>query len=143
MSYRTTRPAEARALLEGENWSYLDVRTVEEYEAGHVPGAFNIPLLHATPAGMQPNPDFLAVVEHAFSKNARLVVGCKVGGRSARACDLLASAGFTSLANMDGGFSGRYDMAGRLVEQGWSGYGYPVSSSAEAGRTYRELTAGV
>lgn len=32
---------------------YLDVRSVPEYEAGHAPGAYNIPLLHAGPGGMQ------------------------------------------------------------------------------------------
>lgn len=141
MSYDTTDPAGARARLDSGDWIYLDVRSIPEYEAGHVPGAYNVPLLHLTPHGMEPNDDFVAVVERRFGKDAPIVVGCKVGGRSARACDLLASRGYTRLANMDGGFSGRYDPLGRHVQAGWSELSYPVSEEPVEGRTYRELSA--
>ena len=90
--------------------------------------------------GMEPNDDFVQVVEKHFAKDHKLVVGCKIGGRSARACDLLASLGYTSLANMDGGFSGRYDEIGRLVQEGWAGCGFPHTIDAEDGRSYDELT---
>jgi hypothetical protein len=47
----------------------------------------NIPLLHFTPAsGMSPNQDFVAVVDAALAKDAKLVVGCKaVDDRRVRA----------------------------------------------------------
>lgn len=139
MTYETIAPPAAKTRLEDDSWTYLDVRTVEEFEAGHVPGAFNVPLAFRGPMGMEPNSAFLEVVSRHFAKDKDLVVGCKVGGRSARACDLLAAEGWTALANMDGGFSGRYDPVGSLVQEGWAGCGFPTTIDAEPGRTYEEL----
>lgn len=139
MSYETIDPTAARTRLEDASCTYLDVRTVEEFEAGHVPGAFNVPLLFRGPMGMEPNTAFLEVVARHFQKDTGLVVGCKVGGRSARACELLATEGWTGLANMDGGFSGRYDPVGKLVQEGWAGSGFPTTVDPEPGRTYEEL----
>src|SRR5262252_6993513 len=73
-------PKEAAALLE-EGWAYLDVRSIPEFEQGHPAGAANIPLLHFQNGRMAPNPDFTRVVEATFPKDAKIVVGCKVGGR--------------------------------------------------------------
>ena len=45
-------PEEAQDLLEsGEDYIYLDVRSVPEFEAGPAPGAKNLPILPRTPAG--------------------------------------------------------------------------------------------
>jgi rhodanese-related sulfurtransferase len=71
-SFRSTDPAGARALLEDAHL-VVDVRTVEEFEAGHVPGAFNVPLLFRSPMGMEPNPEFLAAVTRHFPRDASLV----------------------------------------------------------------------
>ncbi len=72
--YRTTNPAGARELLE-QGHVYVDVRTVEEFEQGHVPGAFNIPILFRTANGMQPNPEFAAAIARRFRKDAKIVFG--------------------------------------------------------------------
>ena len=58
--------AEAHALL-GQGYCYLDVRTVEEYAAGHPVGAFNIPVMHRGQSGMTENSEFLQVVEATFA----------------------------------------------------------------------------
>lgn len=42
----------------------------------------------------------------------RMVVGCKAGGRSARAWQILAFEGFQNLRNMDGGFVAHTDPLG-------------------------------
>jgi rhodanese-related sulfurtransferase len=75
---------------------YLDVRSIPEFEQGHPAGAFNVPLLHLDPATgqMRPNPDFLPVVRANFPPDAPMVIGCKMGGRSQQACEILASAGY-------------------------------------------------
>jgi E3 ubiquitin-protein ligase RNF13 len=76
MSYQTQNPAGVRRLLEPDSgYLYVDVRTVEEFEQGHVPGAYNVPLLFRTPVGMEPNPEFLAVVQRRFAKDQKLVLG--------------------------------------------------------------------
>jgi len=139
MSIRETTPEQARALLQDEGWTYLDVRTVEEFEAGHVPGAYNIPIFFAGSYGMQPNADFVEAVKRTFQATERLVVGCKAGGRSRRACELLAHAGFGELVNMDGGFHGRPDETGRIVQQGWQASGFEVAREPHPGRSWSEI----
>src|SRR4029079_3529373 len=81
-------PVEADALLK-EGWTYLDVRSIPEFEGGHPAGAVNVPLLHMMGGRVAPNPACKSVVEGNFAKDAKLCVGCKMGGRSAQAAALL------------------------------------------------------
>jgi rhodanese-related sulfurtransferase len=136
-------PQQAYELLQNDpEYIYLDVRSVPEFEAGHVGGAINIPLLHYSPqTGMYPNQDFQAVVEANIPKDAKLVVGCKSGGRSAQACQLLSQIGYTDATNMRGGFVGMADNAGRLIEPGWSMLGLPTSDDADEKARYETLAA--
>lgn len=121
---------------------YLDVRSVPEFEAGHPPRAINIPIAHFTPgAGMSPNQDFAAVVEAALPKDAKLVVGCKSGGRSARACEIMSQMGYTNVANVRGGFVGAMDNAGQVTEPGWSMLSLPSCSQCEDDAPYDALVA--
>lgn len=131
-------PIEADALLK-EGWTYLDVRSIPEFEGGHPAGAVNVPLLHAMGGRMAPNPAFQAVIQGNFAKDAKLVVGCKMGGRSAQAAALLEAAGFTSVVDMRGGFSGERDNMGRVAVAGWAESGLPVEANAPADKTYAEL----
>jgi len=74
MAYENTDPAGARELLEADSACLLiDVRTPEEFAAGHVPGAYNVPLMFRTDAGMSPNPSFVQAMERHFAKDAALV----------------------------------------------------------------------
>lgn len=140
MSYQTHTPTEVHALLAGDpSTVYVDVRSIQEFEQGHVPGSYNIPLLFMTPAGMQPNPAFLAAVLARFPKPQKIVFGCKSGGRSARACELLARHGYAELVNMAGGYHGATDMSGSVLEQGWAACGFDTTRQAMPGRSWREL----
>src|SRR5258705_1436335 len=85
-------PQDAKRLMADEGYTYVDVRSIPEFEAGHPAGAANVPLLHRGPAGMTPNPEFLTVMMACFAKDAKLVVGCQGGGRAMRAADELARA---------------------------------------------------
>ncbi|HXJ21573.1 MAG TPA: rhodanese-like domain-containing protein [Polyangia bacterium] len=131
-------PPEAAALLE-QGWSYLDVRSIPEFEAGHPPGAANIPLLHFTGGRMSPNPDFQKVVQAVYPPDTKLVVGCKMGGRSLQAAALLEAAGYTSVVDMRGGFAGEQDAMGRVTCAGWAGQ-LPVEQTAPVEKTYAELS---
>jgi hypothetical protein len=77
MPHRNLKPAAVKPLLEGaEGWICLDVRTPEEFRAGHVAGAWNIPFALRDRAGrMAPNLEFVAVVKRMFPSDARLVLG--------------------------------------------------------------------
>ena len=136
-------PKEAYELMQNDpEYIYLDVRSVPEFEAGHATGAINIPLLHFDPAsGMTPNEDFLAVVEGALPRDSKLVVGCKAGGRSARACDMLSQVGYANVTNIRGGFVAATDNFGNVVEPGWSMLGLPTSTEAGEDARYDVLLA--
>src|SRR5262245_16291244 len=106
MAVKRIAPEEARDLIDKDGYVYLDVRSVPEFAAGHPTGAYNVPLLDMGPGGMVDNPDFLKVVEKNFEKGAKLVVGCKAGGRSARAAALLERAGYTNVVDQRNGYDG-------------------------------------
>ena len=136
MATRSVSPEEASQLL-AEGYVYVDVRSEPEFEAGHVPGAINVPISHAGPAGLTPNPEFLSVMKQAFDPAEKLIVGCKMGGRSKRAVDQLAQAGFTVLCDMSAGWEGGRDAFGR-PSPGWSKQGLPVELGKPAGQGYAD-----
>lgn len=72
----------------------LDVRTKEEYEEGHIPGAKNIDFL---------SDDFLIQVEQ-LPKDQSVYIYCRSGNRSARAADLMRKVGFRQLYDLQGGY---------------------------------------
>ncbi|MDX8413049.1 MAG: rhodanese-like domain-containing protein [Mariprofundales bacterium] len=80
----------------------LDVRTPEEYAAGHIKGAVLIPI--------QVLADRLSEVP----KNRQVYLYCHSGTRSARAATMLAQHGFTNIENVVGGI------------EAWKDAGYPV-----------------
>ncbi|WP_460515039.1 Ca2+-dependent phosphoinositide-specific phospholipase C [Cyclobacterium sediminis] len=82
----------------------LDVRTKEEVAQGLIPGAVNMDFLQEGFA------DKIA----SLDKNQKVLVYCKVGGRSKKAADLLIKKGFSQVFNLEGG----YDH--------WKKNGYPV-----------------
>jgi rhodanese-related sulfurtransferase len=133
MPVKRVLPAQARELIETEGYVYVDVRSVPEFAAGHPEGAYNVPLLNAGPAGMSPNPDFLAVMQKAFPKDAKLIVACKMGGRSAQAAAVLEGAGYASVVDQTAGFEGGPGAPG------WRPAGLPVSQDSLPERTYEGL----
>ncbi len=83
----------------------LDVRRIGEHEAGHVPGATNIPVEGLSRRVAELDPD------------RELAVICQTGYRSSAAASLLERAGFTSLHNVVGGTKAWID-GGHAVESG-------------------------
>ena len=75
-----------------------------------------------------------------FADDAKLLIGCQVGGRSTHAAQLLTSHGYQHAANVRGDFGGARDPAtGALVDEGWSMAGLPVDTTAPPGGSYEEL----
>lgn len=139
---RQTTPLEALKILESEPEAvYLDVRTVAEFEAGHPPGAYNVPVAFFEPPRREPllNDLFPRICEMQFPKTTRLLVGCQSGARSLRAAEILQSLGYSDVTNVDGGFGGRRDAKGRTVEKGWVEHGFPVERGSPIGRGYEEM----
>ncbi|XP_039127209.1 thiosulfate sulfurtransferase 16, chloroplastic-like [Dioscorea cayenensis subsp. rotundata] len=84
---------------------YLDVRTVDEFIAGHAVGAVNIPYMFKVGSGMARNPKFVEEVLSVFGKDDEIIVGCQSGKRSLLAAADLCSAGFTGITDIAGGYS--------------------------------------
>jgi rhodanese-related sulfurtransferase len=70
----------------------LDVRTPEEFAAGHVPGARNIPIDELDER----------IGEIAAHRDQEVVVYCETGRRAGKASDALGTAGFTQVRQLDG-----------------------------------------
>ncbi|HVA40265.1 MAG TPA: rhodanese-like domain-containing protein [Candidatus Binataceae bacterium] len=124
---------------------YLDVRSESEFAQGHAAGAINIPVVFIKgPGQMEPNPEFVAVVEKVVPKATKLVVGCLSGGRSQRACEMLEQAGYTDLTNVRGGFGGARDASGQVIVTGWRDAGLPVTTElGEAAYAAQRKKAGL
>jgi rhodanese-related sulfurtransferase len=133
-------PQEASELL-AEGFTYVDVRTTEEFEAGHPQGAVNVPISMASGRGMVPNPDFARVMKASFPTDAKIVVGCKAGGRSLRAAQALVAEGFTSVVDQRAGWDGVRDPFGKLSEAGWSRVGLAAEEGQPAGRSWADMQA--
>lgn len=73
----------------------IDVRTPEEFEAGHIPKAININVLNPE--------DFQSQVE-CLDPEKPVYLYCKLGGRSKRAAKELEQMGFTQLYDLRGGY---------------------------------------
>jgi rhodanese-related sulfurtransferase len=69
----------------------VDVREVDEWEAGHAPQALHVPMMEI-PARMGEIP-----------ADRDVVVVCRVGQRSAQVVMYLRHQGFERVANLDGG----------------------------------------
>ncbi|MGT2666881.1 rhodanese-like domain-containing protein [Streptococcus rifensis] len=82
--------ADLVAAIDSQSLALIDVREVDEYQAGHVPGAKNLPLSE------------LAERYTELDKNTPYHLICHSGGRSARACQFLAGQGY-DVTNVDGG----------------------------------------
>jgi rhodanese-related sulfurtransferase len=142
MAIKQITPPQAHDILEKDaTVIYLDVRTVPEFTAGHPQRGINIPVIFfQAPGQPTPNPDFLKVVEANVPKDAAVIVGCQAGGRSQRAAEMMAQAGYANVTNMQGGFGGGQDQTGRVVP-GWRDSCLPVNTDNQEGVSYTSLAA--
>ena len=84
---------EAKEIMDtGEGYLILDVRTQEEYDEGHVPGAVLIP-----------NTEIETRAEEELPDKAQLIlVYCRSGRRSKLAAQILADLGHTNVKEFGG-----------------------------------------
>lgn len=87
----------------------IDVRTIGEYDLGHIPGAKNVPV------------DTLASVAPGWDRSATYVIYCASGARSAEAVKILSGLGFKNIDHFSTGFNS------------WSGAVEKGSGSASSG----------
>jgi rhodanese-related sulfurtransferase len=104
--FKNVKPDEFEKLSKQPDAVVLDVRTPEEYAAGHIPHSVNIDYKSA---------DFDKKVA-SLDKNKTYLVHCAGGGRSSAACKKLSNVSFPHLYNLDGGIRA-WEKAGKPVEK--------------------------
>jgi rhodanese-related sulfurtransferase len=81
------------ALAANENNQLIDVRTPDEYEAGHLHNAQNVNIS---------SEDFKQRIR-SFDQKKPILVYCHSGHRSLIAANILKAEGFENIINLDGG----------------------------------------
>ena len=92
MTYAEIEPSEIkRRLANGEKLTMIDVREYDEVAQGMIPGAVHIPLGEL--------PARIGEIE----QTGEIILICRSGARSGRACEYLAMLGMQGVKNMAGG----------------------------------------
>ena len=86
---RDINSEQARKLV-ADGAQLIDVRSVSEFDAGHIEGAKNIPV------------DVIGSQFELNDKDTPIIVYCRSGARSTRAARTLRSNGFTEVYNLGG-----------------------------------------
>lgn len=79
--------------IKSDSVQLLDVRTPEEYVAGHIAGAININVQ---------SDDFSEMALNELSKDSTVLVYCRSGRRSLTAAEILTKLGY-KVVNLEGG----------------------------------------
>ncbi|QDU76765.1 putative polyketide biosynthesis zinc-dependent hydrolase BaeB [Bremerella volcania] len=101
-SYESVNASELSELLDNHSVTLVDVRSDQEWNAGHIPQARHH-FLGKLPKTLDGIP-----------QDQKVVVNCRSGARSAIGVSVLQAAGRKNVVNLDGGFTG------------WTGKGYSV-----------------
>lgn len=81
--------------------SLIDVRTKEEYADGHIPGSINLPVDEAE-----------NISRYVPDKSAKMLVYCRSGARTSRACQIFKTLGYKNVTNI----GGILDWSGKIVK---------------------------
>jgi rhodanese-related sulfurtransferase len=100
-------PDEVAKLIAEKKVTVLDIRTPDEFAAGHIAGAMNIDFMD----------DSFAKKIAALDKSKTYVVHCAGGGRSGRSLPTLEKEGLKSVLHLQQGF------------KGWQGAGKPIEKN--------------
>lgn len=112
----------------------VDCRSQQEWDLVGIPNLAEIGkktlLVEWTDSGNQRNPHFHDQISGFATKDTPIIILCRIGGRSAAACQYLAEQGFTNLTNMSEGYEGRADDKGhRNSFEGWRARNLPWHQS--------------
>lgn len=107
-SGNSVNPGEATLLINREDAIVVDVREADEFSAGHLPDARNIPGSKLAER----------ISEIEKYKDKPVIVCCATGMRSNKACAELKKNGFSRINNLAGGVDA------------WVGAGYPIKKGS-------------
>jgi phage shock protein E len=103
VEYKKIDAQEAKSIIDGDkDVIILDVRTEEEYNQGHIPNSVLI-----TDANLKDE-----IEDKIPNKDAKILVYCRSGRRSAASAKLLIEMGYTNVYDFGGIIDWPYDIIG-------------------------------
>lgn len=95
VTFKSISMEEGRKIIESESgYIILDVRTKEEYDEGHIPGAVNVANEDISTTNQS--------IEQLPDKNQKILVYCRSGNRSKQAAKKLAVMGYNNVVEFGG-----------------------------------------
>lgn len=88
--------AQFQQLFSTGNYTLLDIRTQEEYLAGHLPKSQQVDFYQT---------DSFSKFLDNLDKQAKYLIYCRSGNRSAKALTIMQAKGFTSVSDLSGGYN--------------------------------------
>lgn len=89
-------PASAIRLMNNNSEALvIDIRTINEFDGGHIKGAKNMPLSDLTKT----------VADVTALKDKPVLIYCNSGNTAGRAIKILQNAGFAKISNLEGGIA--------------------------------------
>ncbi len=151
--YVTSKEAYEGIQVEENKILFLDIRTRAELAIVGMPTVVdaNVPFMFmAEPMTwndewgsfkMTANPDFLKAVkqrleEKGLTRDDKVFLMCRSGGRSAAAADLLSKAGFTNIYSVVDGYEGDMAKNGKRILNGWKNNDLPWSYKLDKKKMY-------
>ncbi|ODP96760.1 MULTISPECIES: rhodanese-like domain-containing protein [unclassified Salinivibrio] len=105
-AYKVVAPNQAAIITNRENGVFVDIRSRDEYRAGHITGAINL-----LPSEIKSN----SLGELEKHKNAPIIVVCKTGQTAAESANQLVKAGFDTVYVLKDGLTSWNDANMPLV----------------------------
>ncbi|KXA91290.1 hypothetical protein AKJ57_01860 [candidate division MSBL1 archaeon SCGC-AAA259A05] len=103
--YENIRPVEAKELIVSEDPVVLDVRTPDEFEEGHIPGAILVPVDELRGSTLL-----------EFPEDEEVLCYCRSGHRSSWAAKYLGRQGYVQAYNLSGGILAWKNRGYKVVE---------------------------
>lgn len=99
--YQQITQSEAKKIMDsGEDFIILDVREQDEFDEGHIPGAFLLPYTEIENQAETMLPD----------KDKQILVYCRSGRRSKIAAESLVKLGYTDIKEFGGIIDWKYEV---------------------------------
>lgn len=100
IDYKTISSEEAKEIIDNEEVIILDVRTQAEYESGHIENSILLPVTDISSKAEEMLPD----------KDAKILIYCRSGNRSATAASQLIRMGYANVYDFGGIISWPYQI---------------------------------
>lgn len=105
-SFTHLTPLEFKKAIETNEYTLLDIRTLEEYQQGHIQNASQVDF-YQTEA-------FLETLDN-LDKNKKYLIYCRSGNRTSQALQLMRDKGFKHVWDLDSGINA-WTTKGFLIE---------------------------